>query len=113
MSNPVSFTETAARRVREIMNGKDDVVGIRVAVEPKGCMGLSYILGFEYTSELDPTIDNVIIEDKDIKVYIDKRAYEFLNGTIIDFIDDGFGSQFVFNNPNAKNKCGCGNSFCV
>lgn len=113
MSNPVSLTEVAARRVREIMESKEGATGIRISVEPKGCMGLSYVLGLTYETDLDHSLDSIEVEDKGIKICIDKRAYDFVSGTVIDFTDDGLGSQFIFANPNAKNKCVCGNSFCV
>lgn len=113
MSNPINLTEVAARKVREIMADKNNVMGIHVSVEPKGCMGLSYVLTLEYETGIDPLIDSVVNEDKGIKIFIDKRAYEFLNGTIIDFADEGLNPRFIFNNPNAKNKCNCGTSFCV
>lgn len=113
MQNPISLTESAARRLKEIISSTQDVIGARISVQPKGCMGLSYILELEYSTEIDPMIDNVIIEEKGVKLYIDKKAYDFLNGTTVDFIDEGLGSKFSFDNPNAKNRCSCGNSFCV
>ena len=54
-----------------------------------------------------------VIEDKGVRLVIDKKALMFVIGTEMDFVDDEIKSEFVFNNPNAKGKCGCGESFHV
>ena len=54
-----------------------------------------------------------IIEDKGVRVIVDSKALLFLVGTEMDFIDNEIKSEFVFNNPNAKGHCGCGESFHV
>lgn len=113
MSNPVSLTEIAAKRIREIINNNDNVIGIRVSVKPKGCMGLSYSLELEYKTEIDPSLDSFLYQDKGVNIYIDKKAQNFLSGTMVDFKDEGLNAEFVFMNPNAKNTCSCGSSFCV
>ena len=35
----------------------------------------------------------------------------YLLGMQLDYKNDIFGSNFVFNNPKAKSSCGCGTSF--
>jgi len=54
-----------------------------------------------------------VVEDKGVKVIIDGRALLNVVGTEMDFVDDDLVSEFVFNNPNAKGTCGCGESFSV
>lgn len=54
-----------------------------------------------------------VVEDKGVRVVVDKKALMFLVGTEMDFVDDEIKSEFVFNNPNAKGHCGCGESFHV
>jgi iron-sulfur cluster assembly accessory protein len=54
-----------------------------------------------------------VITDKNVRVIVDKAALMFLIGTEMDFVEDEIRSEFVFNNPNSKGECGCGESFTV
>ena len=54
-----------------------------------------------------------MIEEKDVKVIVDSKALMFLIGTEMDYVDNEVSSEFVFNNPNSKGTCGCGESFTV
>jgi iron-sulfur cluster assembly protein len=54
-----------------------------------------------------------VVEERGVRVVIDKRALMFVVGTEMDFVDNEIKSEFVFNNPNAKGTCGCGESFHV
>ena len=54
-----------------------------------------------------------MIEEKNVKVIVDSKALMFLIGTEMDFVDNEIKSEFVFNNPNSKGTCGCGESFTV
>ena len=53
------------------------------------------------------------MEEKNVKVIVDSKALMFLIGTEMDYVDDEVKSEFVFNNPNSKGECGCGESFTV
>lgn len=46
-----------------------------------------------------------------VRVFIEKKAQLTLLGTEMDFVDSKLSSEFVFNNPNIKGMCGCGESF--
>lgn len=48
-----------------------------------------------------------------VRVIIDSKAQLTLLGTEMDFVEDKLQSEFVFNNPNVKGLCGCGESFSV
>ena len=110
----IKLTDSAAKRIKDMIEDKNgEVIGIRIGVKPKGCLGPSYFMDLERKSDIDHSLDSFVQEDKGISIFIEKKAYDFVNGTEIDFLDEGFKSEFVFNNPNAKNKCGCGTSFCV
>ena len=82
-------------------------IGVREGVKSGGCAGMSYVM--EYTKNPNP--NDEVIEDKGVKVYIDSAAVMYLLGTEMDFKKDKFSSQFVFNNPNESERCGCGESF--
>ena len=69
---------------------------------------MNYAKEGETVSRLDE-----VIEEKDVKVIVDSKALMFLIGTEMDFVDNEIKSEFVFNNPNSKGECGCGESFTV
>ena len=105
----IHVTETAAKKVRNFAEkqGLGDEFGIKVAVKGGGCSGLMYTLSIE--KEAAP--EDKVIEDQGIQIFVPKRSYVFLAGTVLDFSDGLNGKGFVFQNPNAKSTCGCGNSF--
>ena len=106
----ITLSNSAAKRIKEIMlNDKNNSIGVRVGVKSGGCAGMSYIM--EYTKEINP--NDEVIEDKGVKVFIDPAAVMYLFGTEMDYKKEQFSSQFVFNNPNETERCGCGESFKV
>ena len=109
MTEPIiKLSDKAVNRIKEIMSkAENTAIGVRVGVKSGGCAGLSYIM--EYASDKKPNEE--VIEDKGVKVYIDSAAVMYLLGTEMDFKKDKFSSQFVFNNPNETERCGCGESF--
>ena len=46
-------------------------------------------------------------------ILVDPKALMYVIGTEMDFVENRLGAEFVFNNPNAKGECGCGESFNV
>ena len=106
----ITLSDNAADRIKEIMaNAEDNSIGVRIGVKSGGCAGMTYIM--EYTKEANP--NDELIEDKGVKVFIDSAAVMYLLGTEMDFKKEEFTSQFVFNNPNETERCGCGESFKV
>jgi iron-sulfur cluster assembly protein len=109
--NTIKVSEKAGRKVREfaVRDGKD-TFGLKVAVKGGGCSGLVYVL--EIVDAPDPE-DKIIRQDDGLEVYVPKKAFVFLAGTLLDFTDGLNGKGFQFVNPNAKRSCGCGDSFAV
>ncbi|MGA0555537.1 HesB/IscA family protein [Larkinella sp. VNQ87] len=107
----VSVTEKAKDKIIELRqkDGLNDNYAIRVAVQGGGCSGLMYDLQFDTTQQ--PT--DHIVEDKGIKIYVDRKSLLYLAGTELDFSDGLNGKGFQFKNPNASRTCGCGESFSV
>ena len=104
----ITLSDNAANRIKEIMSAAEkNSLGVRVGVKLGGCAGMSYIM--EYTNEINPSDE--VIEDKGVKVFIDSAAVMYLLGTEMDYKKEEFSSQFVFNNPNETERCGCGESF--
>ena len=104
----ITISDKAAERIKEIMSSAEESsIGVRVGVKSGGCAGMSYIM--EYTKEVNP--NDEIVEDKGVKIFIDSAAVIYLLGTEMDYKQEEFSSQFVFNNPNETERCGCGESF--
>jgi iron-sulfur cluster assembly protein len=110
MPTPINMTPAAVAQVKALLasRGKPSV-GVRIGVRTKGCSGLSYT--FEFADEKNPFDEEVQVDG--ITVLIDPKATMFILGTEMDYVEDKLESGFVFNNPNEKGRCGCGESFHV
>lgn len=105
---PVGLTEMAVEKVRETIEGqKLDGHLLRIAVVGGGCSGYNYDLDLVR----EPRGDDLTYDCGGIPVAVDKQSIDFLNGTVIDFVESLQGAGFKFNNPKAKATCGCGTSF--
>ncbi len=106
----LTLTDAAAMQVKSLISKSDaPVIGLRVGVSSKGCSGLSYV--FEYAEEKKKLEEEV--ESKGVKIFIDPMAIMYIMGSEMDYKEERLQSGFVFNNPNAKNVCGCGESFSI
>ena len=109
MSELISVTSNAINQIKIILsnapNGTDALV---VGVDKSGCSGYSYKLDFGNSTDLNNY--ETIIKDG-IKILIDPKATMFLLGAVMDYRTDKLSSRFVFDNPNEKGTCGCGESF--
>jgi iron-sulfur cluster assembly accessory protein len=103
----VLLTETAARRIREVMAGEAEGGKLRVSVDGGGCSGFQYVFGIEPAQKPD----DMLIERDGASVLIDPVSFGLLSGSTIDFVDDLVGQSFRITNPNATSSCGCGTSF--
>lgn len=106
----ISVTPAAAARIKELLSARTEpALGIKLGVRQRGCNGLTYTM--DYCVEKEKFQE--VVEQHDVKVFIEPKALMFLIGTTMDFVDDRLRSEFVFVNPNAKGECGCGESFNV
>jgi iron-sulfur cluster assembly protein len=105
----IKVSEKAAKEIRRIMseNKVPENYGLRVGVKGGGCSGLTYTLGFDAESNESDTV----IDQEEIKLFVDGKSLFYLSGTTLDFSDGLNGKGFIFNNPNAAKTCGCGESF--
>ena len=106
----ITISEDAAGHVRDFAQqaGKPDA-NLRVGVKGGGCSGLTYVLDIVE----GPKEGDKVIEGHGLKLFIDRKSYVFLAGTVLEYSGGLNGKGFVFNNPNAKTTCGCGTSFSV
>lgn len=88
---------------------KGGEVGVKIKIVERGCNGLSYKMDYvkaEQVLKLDE-----VIPLSHFSLIVDSKAVMFLVGTQMDYLEDDLKAEFVFNNPNAKGTCGCGESF--
>ena len=111
MTDILTITDRAADRITKIIaEAKEEVIGVKVGVDKTGCSGYAYKL--DYAKNTDPSKYEVIEKDG-IKIFIEPKATMFLIGSEMDYMNDKLSSRFVFNNPNEKSSCGCGESFSI
>ncbi|XP_030381518.1 iron-sulfur cluster assembly 1 homolog, mitochondrial [Scaptodrosophila lebanonensis] len=103
----LTLTPAAVNRIKVLLQDMPDKIGLKVGVRQRGCNGLSYTL--DYATQKDK-LDEEVVQDG-VKVFIDKKAQLSLLGTEMDYVESKLSSEFVFNNPNIKGTCGCGESF--
>lgn len=105
----VSLTHNAAERVRTFLEQRGHGLGLRVGIKKTGCNGYAYII--EYADSVDA--DDEIFDEQGVKVIVDRKSLELIDGTEVDFVKQGLNEAFKFRNPNVKGECGCGESFNV
>ena len=105
----ISLTESAADRVRTHLAARGHGVGLRLGVRKTGCSGFAYVVN--YAEGQQP--DDVVFEDRGVRVFVDPSSLKLIDGTIVDFVKQGLNEAFRFRNPNVKGECGCGESFSV
>jgi len=105
----ISVSDAAAKRIVKILQKQADKSALRISVEGGGCSGFSY--KFDLVS--DTNDDDLIIEKDGAKVLIDSISVPYIDGSVIDFIDDLMGQSFQINNPHVTSSCGCGVSFAI
>ncbi|MGL5006050.1 MAG: iron-sulfur cluster assembly protein IscA [Plesiomonas sp.] len=105
----ITMSESAENRVRTFLTNRGKGLGLRLGVKTSGCSGMAYVL--EFVDVLND--DDVVFETNDVKVIVDQKSLQFLDGTELDFVREGLNEGFKFNNPNVTGECGCGESFNV
>ena len=109
MTENITLTDAAARRIASILSKDAAKTALRVSVEGGGCSGFSY--KFDLVGEgLD---DDLVLEKDKARVLIDSMSLVYMEGSEIDFVDDLMGQSFQIKNPNAVASCGCGTSFAI
>jgi iron-sulfur cluster assembly accessory protein len=104
----VMLSDAAATKLRELVEAEQNPsIGLRVYVYSGGCSGFRYGMMLED----QPGNEDITVESKGIKVYVDRQSTQHLEGSEIDYLDTLMGAGFTVNNPNAVSGCGCGSSF--
>lgn len=111
-ARPAALTLTPATeaRIAALMaRAPEGAIGVRLSTPRRGCSGLAYSV--DYVTEEKPFDEK--IETPGGTFYVDGGSILYLVGSTMDWVEDDFAAGFVFQNPNAKGSCGCGESFTV
>ncbi len=107
--SPIRLTERAHARIQSFLATRPGAVGVRFGVKKTGCSGYGYVI--DLTDAI--AANDTVFEQDGVRIVVDAASLDFVDGTEIDFAQQGLGSMFVFRNPNATAECGCGESFTV
>ena len=109
MTQAVTLSSSAARRLTDLSKAEGRALMLRVAVDAGGCSGFQY--RFDLVEAAEP--DDLRIEADGATALVDEISLALLSGSQIDFVDELAGAEFRVRNPNAKSSCGCGVSFSI
>ena len=106
----LNLTPAAEARIAELMaRAPDGTIGVKLSTPRRGCSGLAYSV--DYVTEEKPFDEKIVTPGGTF--YVDGASVLYLIGSTMDWREDDFAAGFVFENPNAKGQCGCGESFTV
>ena len=105
----ISLTPDAAERVKTFIAARGHGLGLKLGVRKTGCSGFAYVIN--YADDVAP--QDVVFEDRGVKVFVDPESLLLIDGTTVDFVRQGLNEAFRFQNPNVRGECGCGESFNV
>jgi iron-sulfur cluster assembly protein len=104
----IVLTEEAANAVKDAMAHSGNIDGgLRIMVEVGGCAGNRYLIGLDS----EPREDDIVFETNGVTLFVDPDSQPALEGMKVGFVESLEGSGFTFDNPNATEKCACGQSF--
>ena len=105
----ITLTEKAYEKVKSQLQKRGRGVGIRLGVRPTGCSGFAYTIEYVDTYEAEVGVTNYA--QKDFAILVDTKSDAYLNGSTMDWVRNGLNEGFDFQNPNERDRCGCGESF--
>ena len=106
----INLTPAAHNKIQKLVTAKG-YAGIRLGVKTTGCSGLAYVL--EYVKEYIPEQYVINYAQNDFVVLVNQKDNVYLQNMTVDYVRQGLNEGFEFNNPNIRDKCGCGESFRV
>ena len=106
----MDVTPRAARRIKELLRSENKEY-LKIGVKTRGCNGMVYTLN--YAEEDDRKKLDELVETDGVKIIVEASALMSIIGPKMDYVSDRRRSEFVFNNPNSKSECGCGESFTI
>ena len=107
----MEVTPSASRRIKELLRARNKEY-LKIGVKTRGCNGMTYTMNYAEEGERKK-FDELVETDDGVKIIVEPNALMSIIGTKMDYVSDRLRSEFVFENPNAKAECGCGESFTV
>ena len=107
MSEMLTLTEAAAKRVAAIADKQAKPAILRLSVEGGGCSGFQYRFDLAESAESDDSVSDT----GGVKLVVDPVSLDLVAGSVVDFVESLGGAAFRVENPNAAAGCGCGSSF--
>lgn len=108
----MQLTDAAKKHILSYLSQKQACKGVRFTVKKTGCSGLSYQIDYIDTVHAEDITAPLGVDGMYV-MCLDRKAYPFLKGCVVDYVKQGLNYQFVFSNPNQTGQCGCGESFTV
>lgn len=107
MTEPLTLTPSAAKRVAAIAQRQGKPAILRLSVEGGGCSG------FQYKFDLAEAADgeDAVSETEGVRLVVDPVSLDLIAGSTVDFVESLGGAAFKVENPQAAAGCGCGSSF--
>ncbi|WP_213989645.1 Fe-S cluster assembly scaffold SufA [Sodalis sp. dw_96] len=103
----LTLSEAAAKQIRRLAEQNADMQGLRLGVKQSGCAGFGYVVEMATGQEGG----ELVYERDGAHLYVPLKAMPFVDGTEVDYVQEGLNHVFKFNNPKAQHACGCGESF--
>jgi len=107
----ITVTDTAKTQIQRLLNRRGKGVGIRLGVKTTGCSGLAYTIEYVDNYDIEAGVTN--FAQNEFAVLIDAKSLAYMDGMTIDWVRNGLNEGFDFQNPNERDRCGCGESFRV
>jgi iron-sulfur cluster assembly protein len=104
----ITLSERAVSELRELIEQEAKDAALRVWVAGGGCSGLSYGMALDDGPQEE---GDSVFEQDGIRMVIDPLSLGYMDGSIVDYVDEALGGGFKIENPNAVSSCGCGSSF--
>ncbi|WP_320142170.1 iron-sulfur cluster insertion protein ErpA [uncultured Cohaesibacter sp.] len=109
MSNPITVTDSAIKRIATILSKEKEGSMLRISVSGGGCSGFQYNYDIVTSSEED----DLVINKDGATILFDQLSLQYMEGAEVDFVSDLMGQSFQIKNPIASASCGCGTSFSI
>nr|WP_319512917.1 iron-sulfur cluster insertion protein ErpA [uncultured Cohaesibacter sp.] len=109
MSNPITVTDSAIKRIATILSKEKNGSMLRISVSGGGCSGFQYNYDIVTSSE----DDDLVINKDGATILFDPLSLQYMEGAEVDFVSDLMGQSFQIHNPIASASCGCGTSFSI
>ncbi|WP_316862531.1 iron-sulfur cluster insertion protein ErpA [uncultured Cohaesibacter sp.] len=109
MSNPITVTDNAIKRIATILSKEEGGAMLRISVSGGGCSGFQY--NYEIVTSQEQ--DDLVIRKDGATILFDPMSLQYMEGSEVDFVTDLMGQSFQITNPQATASCGCGTSFSI